>query len=323
MAKIVVTGGAGYVGSHACKRLAADGHQILVIDNLVHGHAEFVKWGDLEKVDLLNLEALTDALTQFEPESVLHFAAYAYVGESVREPVKYYENNVLGTLNLLKAMKATKCQQLVFSSTCATYGEPKLIPITESTPQHPINPYGQTKLMVEQILRDAHTAYGLESVSLRYFNAAGADPEGEIGEDHHPETHLIPLALQAASGKRSELEVFGTDYETPDGSCIRDYIHVNDLADAHVLALKYMKKKPGAHAFNLGAEQGTSVLQIISTVESVTGKKIKTKHSPRRAGDPPILIANASLAKKELGWKPKRSEIDSIIQDAWIWQQKL
>ncbi|MCM0605520.1 MAG: UDP-glucose 4-epimerase GalE [Xanthomonadaceae bacterium] len=323
MAKIIVTGGAGYVGSHAVKRLAHDGHEILVIDNLVHGHAEAVKWGDLEKIDLLNLEALTDALNQFEPESVLHFAAYAYVGESVREPVKYYENNVLGTLNLLKAMKSAKCSKLVFSSTCATYGEPKIIPITESTPQHPINPYGQTKLMVEQILRDAHTAYGLESVSLRYFNAAGADPEGEIGENHHPETHLIPLTLQTALGKRAEIEVLGTDYPTADGSCIRDYIHVMDLAEAHVLALKYLEKKPGVHAFNLGTETGTSVLEIIKAAEKVSGKKLKVKHSPRRAGDPPVLVADASLAKRELGWKLQHSSIDHIIRDAWKWIQKL
>ena len=321
MSKILVTGGAGYVGSHACKRLSKDGHEILVVDNLVHGHSQFVKWGRLEKCDLLDQNKLNDIVTGFKPDAVLHFAAYAYVGESVREPVKYYENNVLGSLNLLKSMKLAGCKRIVFSSTCATYGEPDTIPITENTPQSPINPYGQTKLMVEQILRDAFTAYGLDSVALRYFNAAGADSDGEIGEDHDPETHLIPLTLQTALGRRYAIEVFGTDYPTRDGSCIRDYIHVTDLAEAHVAALSYLDRKVGAHAFNLGTAHGTSVLEIISAVEKISGKKLNVKHSPRLAGDPPTLVADATKARNELGWVPQHSSIAEIIRDAWAWEQ--
>lgn len=322
MATILVTGGAGYIGSHACKALAAAGHQPVTFDNLVYGHREAVKWGPLEIGDLLDTPRITAVLEKYRPAAVLHFAAYAYVGESVTNPYKYYQNNVTGTLSLLQAMKQVGVQTIVFSSTCATYGVPAIVPIPETLPQEPINPYGMSKLMVERILQDASAAYGLRAVALRYFNAAGADPEGEIGEAHDPETHLIPLVLDAAAGRRRHIQIYGTDYPTPDGTCIRDYIHVCDLADAHVLALEYLQNGGQTDFFNLGNGQGFSVRQIIDTAEIVTKQKIPTQNSPRRQGDPPALVGDPKRATNILKWKPKKSNIQTQIQDAWKWHQK-
>lgn len=322
MATILVTGGAGYIGSHTCKALAAAGHQPVTFDNLVYGHREAVKWGPLEVGDLLDTPCITAVLEKYRPAAVLHFAAYAYVGESVTNPYKYYQNNVSGTLSLLQAMKQADVQTIVFSSTCATYGVPAIVPIPETLPQAPINPYGMSKLMVERILQDASAAYGLRAVALRYFNAAGADPEGEIGEAHDPETHLIPLVLDAAAGRRPHIQIYGTDYPTPDGTCIRDYIHVCDLADAHVLALEYLQNGGQTDFFNLGNGQGFSVRQIIDTAESVTKQKIPTQKSPRRQGDPPALVGDPERATNILKWKPKKSSVQTQIEDAWKWHQK-
>lgn len=321
MNRVVVTGGAGYIGSHACKALALAGYEPVVFDNLVYGHEWAVKWGPLVRGDLSERGAIDAVMRQFKPVAVMHFAAYAYVGESVEDPGKYYQNNVAGTLNLLDAMVANGLGKLVFSSTCATYGEPSRTPITEDELQQPINPYGRSKLMMEQILADYHVAHDLQSVSLRYFNAAGADPEGEIGEDHDPETHLIPLVLQAALGTREHITVFGGDYSTPDGTCIRDYIHVTDLAQAHVLALHAMDDGSPRAAYNLGNGRGFSVREIIDGCRAVTGRKIKVVEGERRPGDPPILVGDASRAKMELGWKPQHDTLDSILSTAWAWLQ--
>ena len=316
---VLVCGGAGYIGSHINKQLHKEGYETIVFDSLVYGHREAVKWGSFVKGDLGNVEEIEEVFRQHSIEAVFHFAAYAYVGESVTEPEKYYYNNVVNTLNLLQVMKKYGCKKIIFSSTCATYGEPERVPITEDMPQKPINPYGATKLMMERIFKDYHRAYGLEFVVLRYFNAAGADPEGEIGESHQPETHLIPLVLDAAAGKREDIKVFGTDYDTPDGSCVRDYIHVYDLATAHLLALHYLEKGHESDFFNLGNEKGTSVLEVIESVKRVTGRKFKVTTAQRRPGDPAKLVGSSEKARRVLGWKPVYGDIDLIVEHAWKW----
>ena len=320
---ILVCGGAGYIGSHVNKMLNRMGYDTVVFDNLVYGHREAVKWGKFVRGDLKNPEEIEAVFDACPIEAVMHFAAYAYVGESVTDPEKYYFNNVACTLNLLRAMRGHGCNKIIFSSTCATYGEPERVPITEDMPQNPINPYGASKLMVERILSDYGTAYGLRSVALRYFNAAGADPEGEIGEDHDPETHLIPLVLDAASGKRPDIKVFGTDYPTRDGSCIRDYIHVEDLAKAHILALQYLQNGGASERFNLGNERGTSVLEVIEAVKKVTGRDFKVTLSDRRPGDPATLVGSSDKVKAMLGWEPQYADIETIVEHAWKWQGKM
>ena len=321
---ILVTGGAGYIGSHAVKALQQVGYKIVILDNLVYGHRDIA---EILGVELIigdtNDRALLDQLfSDRQIVAVMHFAAYAYVGESVTQPDKYYRNNVVGTLSLPEAMVTANIKNFVFSSTCATYGVPQQIPITEDHPQAPINPYGATKLMVERILQDFDVAYGLKSVIFRYFNAAGADPEGAIGEDHHPETHLIPLILQTALGKREAITVYGTDYPTDDGTCIRDYIHVNDLADAHVLGLQYLLEGNQSEIFNLGNGNGFSVKEVIDAAKQMTGKPINVIFGDRRAGDPPALVGSAAKAQSILDWQPKYADINLILQHAWQWHQK-
>ena len=321
--KVLVTGGAGYIGSHACKALAKAGHLPITYDNLVHGHREAVRWGPLVEGDIADRERLDAAIAEFRPDAVMHFAAYAYVGESVTDPGKYYRNNVAGSLTLLEAMRDHRIDRLVFSSTCATYGVPQYTPIDEAHPQAPINPYGASKLAVERMIADFSAAHGLRAISLRYFNAAGADPEGEIGECHDPETHLIPLALAAALGRIPELAVFGDDYETEDGTCVRDYVHVSDLADAHVLALGALADAaPGARACNLGNGNGYSVSQVISAVERLTGHSVPVRIGPRRAGDPARLVSASSCAANDLGWRPQLGEMDQISASAWNWARR-
>jgi UDP-arabinose 4-epimerase len=318
---VLVTGGAGYIGSHACKALAATGYLPVAYDNLVHGHEQAVRWGPLERGDLADRNRLDAAITRHRPTAVMHFAAFAYVGESVSNPGKYYRNNVCGTLSLLDAMLDHHIDRIVFSSTCATYGEPRQVPITEDEPQRPINPYGRSKLMVEQILADFAQAHGLKSTMLRYFNAAGASADGEIGECHDPETHLIPLALDAASGRGPALTVFGGDYATPDGTCVRDYIHVDDLADAHVRALDRVGQREITRAYNLGTGSGVSVRELLDAVERVTGRPVPHHMGPRRPGDPPILVSDPMRARTELGWVAERSDIESIVRTAWAWHE--
>ncbi len=320
--KVLITGGAGYIGSHVNKYLNKLGVETIVVDSLINGHEEFVKWGKFYRLDLSNVEDISYVLKSEQIDAVMHFAAFAYVGESVKDPEKYYFNNVSNTLNLLKAMLENNIKVLVFSSTCAVYGNPLYIPIDETHPKNPINPYGKSKLAVEMMLEDFSQAYGLKYVSLRYFNAAGADIEGEIGEWHEPEPHLIPNVLDVALRVKEYVEIFGTDYDTKDGTCIRDFIHVEDLADAHVLALKYAMGGEDSTAFNLGTGKGYSVKEIISIVEKVTGRKVKTKESPKRPGDPPILVADPSYAMRVLGWKPKYN-IYHIVESAWAWHKKL
>lgn len=319
---VLVCGGAGYIGSHVNKELHKSGYETIVFDNLRYGHRGAVKWGAFVQGDLKNTEDLEKVFKKNKIDAVVHLAAYAYVGESVEHPEKYYYNNVVNTLNLLHVMKKYGCDKIIFSSTCATYGEPGEIPITEEMPQHPINPYGATKLTVERIFRDYEKAYHLKYAVLRYFNAAGADPEGEIGESHTPETHLIPLILQASGGQRPEATVFGTDYETADGSCVRDYIHVSDLADAHLRALLYLQKSGKSDCFNLGNEKGTSVLEVIEAVKKVTGRDFPVRLEARRAGDPAILVGSNRKAKAVLGWQPKYWEIETIVEHAWRWQEQ-
>lgn len=321
-AKVLVTGGAGYIGSHACKLLARSGYTPVVFDNLVYGHRDFVKWGELEEGDLCDAARVREVIAKHRPEAVLHFAAYALVGESVANPGKYYRNNVGGTLNLLDAMVAGGVKRIVFSSTCATYGVPSVVPIPEDHAQEPINPYGMSKLMVERMLADFEVAHGMRFAALRYFNAAGADPEGEIGERHDPETHLLPLVLDAATGARADIAIFGTDYPTPDGSCIRDYIHVNDLARAHLLALRHLESGKESLRLNLGTGRGYSVREVISTAEAVTGKKIPVRVGERRAGDPPSLVGDPTQARKVLGWTAEYSDLETIVRHAWAWHRK-
>jgi len=322
MLNILVTGGAGYVGSHACKALAASGLKPIAYDNLLTGHDWAVRWGPLEKGDILDADRLDQVFGLYQPSAVLHFAAFAYVGESVEHPSRYYTNNVSGTLNLLDAMRKHGVNQIVFSSTCATYGIPEALPISEAHAQKPVNPYGSSKLMVERILADYAAAYGLRSISLRYFNAAGADPGGQIGEEHDPETHLIPLVLSAANGGLP-ITIYGTDYDTPDGTCIRDFIHVTDLANAHVLALKALQEQCNRPSYNLGTGNGYSVREVIEIAEAVTERCVRVNGGPRRAGDPPALVADASRARKELGWKTRYSDLNQIIASAWNWMTDL
>lgn len=319
---VLVCGGAGYIGSHINKQLYKEGYETVVFDNLVYGHKEAVKWGNFVKGDLADRGEIEKVFRQYPIEAVFHFAAYAYVGESVDCPEKYYYNNVVNTLNLLQVMKKYGCSKIIFSSTCATYGEPEKLPITEEMPQKPINPYGTTKRMVEEIFKDYEKAYGLKFVVFRYFNAAGADPEGEIGESHNPETHLIPLVLDAASGIREDIKVFGTAYDTPDGSCVRDYIHVTDLAKAHLLGLHYLEEGRKSDFFNLGNTKGTSVLEVIDAVKRVTGKEFQVTLTGRRAGDPAKLVGSSKKAQEVLGWTPDYGDIDTIVEHAWEWHKK-
>jgi UDP-glucose-4-epimerase GalE len=319
---ILVTGGAGYIGSHTCKALRNAGYNPIAYDSLIYGHKDFVKWGLFEEGDILDKEKLAAVFEKHRPDAVIHFAAFAYVGESVEDPSKYYWNNVAGTLTLLDVMKKHGVKKIVFSSTCATYGYPLTVPISEKHSQNPINPYGQTKLTVEKILHDFDIAYGIKSISLRYFNAAGADPAAEVGEDHNPETHLVPLVLNAAAGFSENITVFGNDYDTPDGTCIRDYIHVSDLADAHVLALKKLEMKSRSDFFNLGNGSGYSVMEIIKTAENITNVKIPYNIGQRRAGDPDRLISNSTKAFEQLGWKPQFGDIEIIVKHAWQWHKK-
>jgi UDP-arabinose 4-epimerase len=316
---ILVTGGAGYIGSHTCKALAVAGYEPVAYDSLHRGHARSVKWGPLEVGELMDGDRLREVIAAHQPEGVIHFAALAYVAESTGNPLAYYGNNLVGTMTLLQAMKDNGVKRIVFSSTCATYGKPETIPICEDAAQAPISPYGQSKLMVERILRDCAGAEGLSAVALRYFNAAGADPDGEIGEDHDPETHLIPLALGAAAGLRGPLTVFGTDHPTPDGTCIRDYVHVSDLADAHVKALLHFATTSGFSALNLGTGTGISVLEILRGIRDVTGREVPYSCGPRREGDPPALVADVALASRTLGWRPQRSDLRTILETAWNW----
>jgi len=316
---ILVTGGAGYIGSQTCKALARAGYNPVVLDNMVYGHEWAVRWGELARGDILDENFLDQAFLTYTPRAVMHFAAYAYVGESVTDPQKYYRNNVGGSLCLLEAMRRHGCHRIVFSSTCATYGTPHHIPIPETHARHPVNPYGWSKLMIEQMLQDFDAAYGMRHVALRYFNAAGADPEGEVGEDHEPETHLLPLAVQAALGLRGPLTIFGQDYPTPDGTAIRDYIHVVDLARAHVTALDYLLAGSPSNAFNLGTGQGHSVQEVLDMVCQVGGKNVPAIHGPRRAGDPPALVAVADKARAVLDWQPERADLKDIVQTAWDW----
>jgi UDP-glucose-4-epimerase GalE len=317
---VLVTGGAGYIGSHAVKLLVQRGYQTVVYDNLIYGHREAAPWGDFIEGDLHDTARLVQVLTEHQITDVMHFAAFAYVGESVQDPLKYYANNVAGTLSLLQAMRTAGVQHLIFSSTCAVYGIPQHPVLTEEHPLGPINPYGESKLFVERMLQACATAYGLRWISLRYFNAAGADPEGELGESHDPETHLIPLVLSVASGRRADVAIFGTDYDTADGTCIRDYIHVNDLADAHILALQGLDTDKAQTAYNLGNGTGYSVRQVIETAAHVTGRSIATQITPRRPGDPPCLVAAADKIRSALGWQPRYTDLPTIIATAWHWE---
>lgn len=319
---ILVTGGAGYIGSHYVLYAKQQGAEVVVLDNLAYGHREAVPAGVPFVEGNMGDRALLDQIfKQYPIKAVVHFAAFAYVGESVTAPSKYYNNNTVATLNVLDAMRDHGVNNFVFSSTCATYGNPQYMPMDEKHPQAPINPYGESKFFVEHILRAYDHAYQFRFCALRYFNAAGADPEGGIGESHDPETHLIPLILQAAKGERDSISIFGTEYDTPDGTCIRDYIHILDLAQAHDLALKRLQAGGESAFYNLGSEQGYSVREVIATCERVSGAKIKTVESPRRAGDPPRLVASAGKAKQELGWKPAYQNLEEIVSTAWRWEK--
>jgi UDP-glucose 4-epimerase len=318
MANILVAGGAGYIGAHTCLDLSNKGFTPVVYDNLSNGHAEFVKWGPLETGDIRDRSRLDEVLAKHKPQAILHFAAAIEVGESVRDPGGYFDNNVGGTITLLRAAQAAGIDKIVFSSTCATYGIPSAIPMDESHAQLPINPYGRSKLIVEQILKDLDRYQGFRSFILRYFNAAGADPEGRIGEWHSPETHAIPIALDAALGRRPHFQVLGTDYDTRDGSCVRDFVHVLDLADAHTSAIQHLLSNGTSHALNLGTGRGTTVKELLETVRRVVGHDFEIKYGPRREGDSPALVADNALAKRTIGWSP-RHDLQSIIETAWNW----
>lgn len=321
MKTILVAGGAGYIGSHTVKYLQNHNYNVVVLDNLVYGHKEAVLTPNFEQIDLSDKPALDKIFKKYKIDAVIHFAAYTFVGESVTNPKKYYNNNVVNTLNLLDTMIENNVKNIVFSSTCATYGNPQYMPMDEKHPQSPINPYGKTKFMIEQIMSDYDSAYGLKYVALRYFNAAGCDAQGELGESHNPETHLIPLVLKAIKGEIPQISVFGTDYDTPDGTCIRDYIHVEDLADAHMLAVEKLFKDKTSYCINLGTGIGTSVKKIIKAAEEVTGKKVPLVYGDRRAGDPAKLFASNSMAKEILNWTPNYIDIHEIIKTAWLWEQ--
>lgn len=320
--RILVTGGAGYIGSHTCKALAHQGHTVIVYDNLSTGHRELVRWGDFVYGDILDTQRLRSCIRQHRIEGIIHFAASAYVGESVIDPGKYFRNNVCGTLSILDAMRDEGVPYIVVSGTCAVYGSPEKMPITEDTPTNPINPYGASKLFMERMLADYETAHGIRWMSLRYFNAAGCDPDGETGEWHEPETHLIPRALMAAAGQIPALEIFGEDYPTPDGTCIRDYVHVTDLADAHVQGVDFLTNGGNSQALNLGTGQGISIRQILTAVKDATGMDVPHIMSNRRAGDPPVLMANAGKAYSQLAWHPQRSASHIIINTAWAWYKQ-
>ena len=318
--RVLIVGGAGYIGSHMVKLLCQRGFEVTVLDNLSTGHRDAVRGGRFVLGDLFERDALEDLFGEMRFDGVMHFASYIQVGESVREPAKYYRNNVFKTQNLLDVMVAQRMRCFIFSSTAAIFGDPVRVPIAEDHPKNPINPYGRGKWMVEQMLEDYEVAYGLKSVCLRYFNAAGADPEGELGERHEPETHLIPLVLQAAAGRRPHITVFGSDYDTPDGTCIRDYIHVTDLCEVHLLALQRLWQGGDSAAYNLGNGKGFSVREVIETARTVTGRAIPVQYSERRPGDPARLVADSSRARAELGWEPRYADLATIIAHAWRWE---
>ncbi|MBN1826111.1 MAG: UDP-glucose 4-epimerase GalE [Candidatus Eisenbacteria bacterium] len=319
--KILVTGGAGYIGSHTVKELVRAGHKPVVLDDLSEGHRPAVRGAPLHVFSLADRERLAALFEAERFEAVVHFAAHCYVGESMEDPLKYWRNNTANALNLLEATVAAGVRAFVFSSTCATYGEPERIPLTEDHPQNPVNVYGETKLAVERMLRSADRAYGLRYAALRYFNAAGADPEGELGEDHDPETHLIPLVLQVALGKRPEIRVFGDDYETPDGTCIRDYIHVVDLAQAHILALRHLAGGGGSLAVNVGTGRGYSVREVIECARGVSGHPIPAVVDQRRPGDPARLVAGNDMVRRLLGWAPRYPDLEDVVSSAWNWHR--
>lgn len=321
MANILVTGGAGYIGSHACKALAAAGHTPVTFDNLVTGWRDAVKFGPFVQGDLLNRAEIDAVFERYQPVAVMHFAALSQVGDSMKQPGTYWRNNVEGSLNLIEATVAAGCKQFVFSSTCATYGDQDNVVLDENSAQHPINAYGASKRAIEDILRDFEAAYGLQSVIFRYFNVAGADPEGEVGEFHRPETHLIPLMLDAIDGKRDALTIFGTDYDTPDGTCIRDYVHVCDLVDAHMLGLNWLLEDKGSRVFNLGTGTGFSVREVVEQSREVTSRAVPMTEGDRRPGDCTKLVSGSVRAETELGWRPKRSTLPQMIADAWRWHQ--
>ncbi|WP_170440082.1 UDP-glucose 4-epimerase GalE [Ruegeria arenilitoris] len=321
MKNILVTGGAGYIGSHACKALAQAGYVPVTYDNLVTGWQDAVKFGPFEQGDLLDRARLDQVFAKYQPAAVMHFAALSQVGEAMSEPGRYWRNNVTGSLNLIEAAVAAGCLDFVFSSTCATYGDHDNVVLDETTPQHPLNAYGASKRTIEDILRDFEQAHGLNHVIFRYFNVAGADPDGDVGEFHRPETHLIPLLLDAIDGKRDALTVYGTDYDTPDGTCIRDYVHVCDLVDAHVLGLRWLEQGKGSRVFNLGTGTGFSVKEVIAQSHSVTNREVPFNVGPRRAGDCTKLVSGSTRAEAELGWRPKRSRLEVMIADAWRWHQ--
>ena len=323
MATILVTGGAGYVGSHACKALARAGHRPVTYDSLIRGHRELVKWGPFEQGDIHDHERLRAVLKAYEPAAVMHFASFIFVNESVAQPELYERNIVGGTQTLVGAMAEAGIRTLVVSSSAAVYGIPAGSPITERAPCNPVNPYGAAKLKMERLLAHAQQQHGLDWVALRYFNAAGADPDGETGEWHEPENHLIPLVLDAALGTRANITINGTDYATPDGTCLRDYIHVSDLADAHLLAWRHALGNGGGTAFNLGTGRGASVREVVDTVREVTGRRIEVTYGARREGDPPALVADPTLAQNVLGWCPRRSDLASQVSDAWRWHLSL
>ena len=322
MINVLVTGGAGYIGSHCCKELRNRGFNPITFDNLVYGFEENVRWGDFYQGDLGNQQDLKNCFKRYRIDGVIHFAAYAYVGESVTDPLKYYENNVGNTIHLLQASLAQDVRYFIFSSSCATYGIPESTPIDETHPLNPINPYGRTKQMIEDILKDCDAAYGLKYNSLRYFNAAGADPEGEIGEKHNPETHLIPLVIQSALGYRPKVAIYGMDHPTDDGTPIRDYIHVMDLAKAHVLALEYLQRGGESGPLNLGTGHGHSVLEVVAAAERVSGLNISFRPDQKRPGDPPVLVADPSQAHQTIGWIPRYQDIHEIVETAWKWHKE-
>lgn len=317
---VIVTGGAGYIGSHTCKAVAQRGYVPVTVDNLSRGHAWAVKWGPLEKVDLRDGAALQRIFHAYRPKAVIHFAAFAYVAESVEDPHLYYDNNVAGTISLLDAMRQAGIGKLVFSSSCAVYGNAETVPIAETHPTRPVNPYGTSKLMAETIIREYVRSFGLRAVALRYFNAAGADPDGEIGELHDPEPHVVPSFLGALAAEREAL-IFGDDWPTPDGTCVRDYVHVCDLAQAHVDALSHMSANQGFEAVNLSTGRGWSIREIVEIVNRVTGQELRVRIAPRRAGDPAILIGDATRARTVLGWTAKMPNLSDAIRHAWQWQQ--
>jgi UDP-glucose-4-epimerase GalE len=322
MARVLIVGGAGFIGSHCAKAVAAAGHECVVYDNLSTGHRAFVKWGPLVQADIRDGAALARVFRDFSFDAVIHFAALAYVGDSVVDPNIYYDVNINGTRCLLDAMRGAGVSQIVFSSSCATYGQPERIPIREDMDQRPINPYGYTKLVCERMMDDFGVAYGLRSVKLRYFNAAGGDPDSEIGEDHDPETHIIPLILDAALGRRPDVRIFGSDYPTRDGTAVRDFIHVADLADAHLRALDYLLAGGTSDAFNLGTGSGISVAELVTAARETTNAEIRAVMSDRRPGDPAILVADCSKAGAVLDWRARRSDLKTILADAWAWRRK-